>query len=223
MRNNNQQQRPARRRIPYRVCSCLPNGVVTHLEARLLKDLVNREIHPIRCAESCKRKFQKGMYIGDLCAETGHFWWARKVWLLTAGLIEDKDYNDWRYVCFDNNRVRLRDVISETECELLDRRCSDLWRALGHPEYAWWDKRVEYLSSRYFGTCYYYLFADKYDGYYDELIGEFEEKMEYYRAEQTTQQTFRDAQGDNLPPCSQDFYEYWHDGPHTEDFSWLDY
>jgi hypothetical protein len=31
-----------RRRIPYRVCSCMPNGVVTHLEACLLKDLVNR-------------------------------------------------------------------------------------------------------------------------------------------------------------------------------------
>ena len=108
-----------RRRIPYRVCRCLPNGVVTHLEARLLKDLVNREIHPIRCAESCKRKFQKAMYLGDLCAETGHFWWARKIWRFAAGLIEDKDYDDWRYVWFDNNRVRLRDVISETECELL--------------------------------------------------------------------------------------------------------
>ena len=58
-----------RSRIPYRVCSCMPNGVVTHLEARLLKDLVNREIHPIRCAESCKRKFQKGSRIGDLCAD----------------------------------------------------------------------------------------------------------------------------------------------------------
>ena len=85
-----------RRRIPYRVCRCLPNGVVTHLEARLLKDLVNREIHPIRCAESCKRKFQKAMYLGDLCAETGHFWWARKIWRFAAGLIEDKDYDDWR-------------------------------------------------------------------------------------------------------------------------------
>ena len=60
-----------RRRIPYRVCSCMPNGVVTHLEARLLKDLVNREIHPIRCAASCKQKYMKGMRIGDLCAETG--------------------------------------------------------------------------------------------------------------------------------------------------------
>ena len=134
-----------RRRIPYRVCRCLPNGVVTHLETRLLKDLVNREIHPIRCAESCKRKFQKAMYLGDLCAETGHFWWARKIWRFAAGLIEDKDYDDWRTVWFDNNRVRLRDVISETECELLDRRCSQLWRALGHPEYDWWDDRVEYL------------------------------------------------------------------------------
>ena len=42
-------------------------------------------------------------------------------------------------------------------------------------------------------------------------------------AEQMTQQMFRDGQGDNLPPCAQDFTEYWHDGPHTEDFSWLDY
>ena len=101
------------------------------LEARLLKDLVNREIHPIRCAATCKQKYMKGMRIGDLCAETGHFGWARKVWQFTADLIESKDYDDWRYVWFDNNRVSLRDVISETECELLYRRCSDLWRALG--------------------------------------------------------------------------------------------
>ena len=212
-----------RRRIPYRVCSCMPNGVVTHLEARLLKEIVNSAIHPIRCAKSCKWKFMRGMRIGDLCAETGHFWWARKVWMFTANLIENKDYDDWRYVWFDNDRVRLRDVISETECELLDRRCSDLWRALGYPEYAWWDKRIEYLTSRYFGTCYYYLFEDKFDGYYDQLIGEWEEEMEGYRAIQETEQMFREGQGDDLPPCSQDFYEYWHDGPHIEDFSWLTY
>ena len=165
----------------------------------------------------------KGMRLGDLCAETGHFWWARKIWRFTASLIEDKDYDDWRYVWFNTQRVRLRDVISETECELLDRRCSQLWRALGFPQYDWWDDRIEYLTSTHFGTTYYYLFADKYDGYYDELIGEWEEQMEFAEAEQETQQIFRDGQGDNLPPCSQDFTEYWHGGPHTEDFSWLIY
>ena len=188
MRKDNRRSRLARRRIPYLVCRSLPNGVVTHLEARLLRDLVNREIHPIRCAESCKRKYQKAMYIGDLCAETGHFWWALKIWRLGAGLIEDKDYEDWRYVWFDNDRVRLRDVISETECELLYRRCSQLWRALGHPEYDWWEK-----------------------------------EMETAEAEQETAKLFRDALGDNLPPCSQDFTEYWHDGPQWEDFSWITY
>ena len=212
-----------RRRIPYRVCSCLPNGVVPHLEARLLKEIVNSAIHPIRCAESSKWKFMRGMRIGDLCSETGHFRWARKVWRFTADLIENKDYNDWRYVWFDNNRVRLRDVISETECELLDRRCSDLWRALGFPEYAWWNERVEYLARRYYGTRYYYLFEDKYDGYYDESIGEWEERMLEQKAKQETENLFRDAQGDNFPPCSQDFYDYWHDGPHDEDYSWLTY
>ena len=223
MRRSNRRSRLARPRIPYRVCRCLPNGVVTHMEARLLKDLVNREIHPIRCAESCKRKFQKAMYIGDLCAETGHFWWARKIWRFAAGLIEDKDYDDWRYVWFDNNRVRLRDVISETECELLYRRCSQLWRALGHPEYDWWDDRVEYLTSIYNGTTYYYLYAEKFSEYYDEPIGKWEEEMMSYKAAQETEQIFRDGQGDNLPVCSLDFTEYWYDGPHREDFSWLTY
>ena len=212
-----------RKRIPYRVCSCKPDGVVTHLEARLLKELVNREIHPIRCAESCKRKFQKGMYIGDLCAETGHFWWALKIWRFVAGLIEDKDYEDWRYVRFDNRRVSLRDVISETECELLYRRCSQLWRALGFPQYDWWDDKMEYLTSTYYGTTYYDLYFDKFDAYYEQVFGEWEEEMEEAEAEQETWQIFRDAQGDNLPPCSQDFWEYWHDGPHTEDYSWLTY
>lgn len=223
MRRSNRQGSLVRPRIPYRVCRCLPNGVVCHLEARLLRNLVNREIHPIRCAESCKRKFQKAMYLGDLCAETGHFWWALKIWTFASKLIEDKDYDDWRYVCFDNERVRLRDVISETECELLDRRCSQLWRALGHPEYDWWDDRVEYLTSTYFGTTYYDLFADKYDCYYDEPFGEWEAKIEEAEKEQETQQIFQDGQGNNLPPCSQNFMDYWHDGPHTEDFSWLTY
>jgi hypothetical protein len=210
-----------RRKIPYRVCNCTPDGVITHLEARLLKDIVNQAIHPIRCAASCKWKYMRGMRIGDLCAETGHFLWALKVWSLTASLIESKDYDDWRYVWFDNYRVRLRDVISETECELLERRCSQLWRALGFPKYDWWNERVEYLASRYFGTCYYYLYEDKFDGYYDELIGEWEEEMMQFKAKQETEQLFREAQGDNLHPSSQDFFDYWHDGPHIEDFSWL--
>lgn len=211
-----------RRRIPYRVCRCMPTGVVTHLEARLLKDIVNRAIHPIRSASSCKWKFMRGMRIGDLCAETGHFWWALKVWRFTASLIEDKDYDDWINVWFDGNRVQLRDVISETEVELLDRRCSDLWRALGFPEYSWWDKKWEYLASRYFGTSYYYLYAEKYGSYYDEPIGQWEREMEAYKDEQETKELFREGQVDNIPPCSRDFYEHWHEDLHLEDFSWLE-
>ena len=152
----------------------------------------------------------KGMRLGDLCAETGHFWWARKIWLFTCGLIEEKDYDDWRYVWFDNNRVRLRDVISETECELLERRCCQLWRALGHPEYDWWDDRTEYLTSLYFGTTYYYLYAEKFSCYYDEPIGKWEAEMEIAEAELKTQQIFREGQGD-LSSYAQDFFHYWED------------
>lgn len=208
-----------RRRIPYRVCQCMPSGVVTHLEARLLKDLVNHEIHPIRCAESCKRKFMKGSRLGDLCAETGHFWWAMKVWRFTANLIENKDYDDWCDVWFNTDRVRLRDVISETECELLIRRCSDLWRPLGFPEYAWWDEKREYFASNYFGTYYYYLYAEKYDGYYEYSFEEFEAEMEECRKNWELDLFFREVMDDFFPLGSQNFDEYWHDNPQIEDFS----
>ena len=114
-------------------------------------------------------------------------------------LIESKDYDDWRYVWFDNNRVRLRDVISETEYELLERRCADLWGKLGFKEYAWWDERTERLTSTNFGTSYYYLFAEKYDGYYDEPIGAWEDMLEQYQAEQETARIFSEGQGDYFP------------------------
>ncbi|MCH5306965.1 MAG: hypothetical protein J1E37_02720 [Prevotella sp.] len=179
-----------RRRIPYRVCSCMPSGVITHLEARLLKDLVNREIHPIRCAGSCKRKFMKGMRLGDLCAETGHFWWAMKVWELTESLIADKDWADWRYVCFDNKRVCLSDVVSEAECELLSRRRSDLWRALGFPEHAWWTAEWEHIAANTNGSYYYDLWADKYNAYPALWFVEHENEMKEIRAWQETEQLF---------------------------------
>ncbi len=106
-----------RKRIPYRVWCCISNGVVTYLEARLLKEIINRETHPIRCTESFKRKYMKGMRLGDLCAETGHFRRARKIWRFTISPIKDKDNDDWRNVRFNADRIRLRDVIHETECE----------------------------------------------------------------------------------------------------------
>jgi len=198
-----------RRRIPYRVCQCLPSGVVTHLEARLLREIVNRAIHPIRCAQSCKWKFMRGMYIGDLCAETGHFWWAMKVWGFTEYLIDSKDWADWRYVWFNTAYVRLSDVVSEAECELLSRRRSDLWRALGAPEMAWWDERRESIASRTYGSYYWDLWQDKYD--YDPVgfLESWDEVERDCEARQETERIFREGQGDNLPPCSQDFTEYW--------------
>ena len=216
----NQQSRLARPRIPYRVCRCMPNGVVTHLEARLLRELVNREIHPIRCAASCKRKFQKGMYIGDLCAETGHFLWAMKVWSLTEWLIEKKDFDDTINVWFHPEWVRIGDVISETECELLIRRMSDLWRALGHKDCGW-DAREELYHSLSYGTTYCYLWEEKFGYSPYECTKEWIEEMEACKAEQETRAIFEEGQIENPPSCSQDFMTYWHGKQEKEDFTWL--
>jgi hypothetical protein len=170
----------------------MPDGVVTHLEARLLRQIVNSAIHPIRCAASCKRKFQKGMQIGDLCAETGHFRWAMKVWKLTESLIEAKDWNDWLYVWFNSEWVRFTDVISETECELLSKRRSDLWKALGFPDVAWWDADRERLSES-FGSYYRDLWYEKFD--YDpvEWDLEYEAAIEELTAQQEADRIFREG------------------------------
>lgn len=206
-----------RRRIPYRVCSCMPNGVITHLEARLLRDMVNQAIHPIRCAASCRQKFMKGSRIGDLCAETGHFQWAMKVWGFTEGLIESKDWDDWRYVWFDNNRVKLTDVISETECELLSKRRSDLWRALGFPEEAWWIEEWAELAKDCFGSYYTGLWLDKFD--YDPVSFtiEYREMLKECKETWQTEVLFREAQGEQ-PLCSQSFFDYWHGEFSADDY-----
>ncbi len=202
-----------RRRIPYRVCKCLPNGVVTHLEARLLRQMVNSAIHPIRCAATCKQKYKKGMYMGDLCAETGHFYWAMKVWRLTERLIEEKDWNDWRYVWFNTKWVSIRFVLSEAECELLARRRSDLWRALGFPEEAWWTEEHDRIAADTYGSYYTSLWVEKYD--YDpyQWTVEYKEMMGELKADYETEQLFSEALPDYVPVASQNFTDYWADAP----------
>lgn len=182
-----------RRRIPYRVCSCTPQGVVTHLEARLLRQLVNREIHPLRCAASCKQKYLKGSRLGDLCAETGHFLWAMRLWKLTEWLIYDKDYEEWLDVWFDGDRVQLSDVVSESECELLARRRSDLWRALGFPEEAWWDAETEQLASTTSGFYYSFFWLEKYDFDPESHARAWQQMLRDYEAEQETARIFREG------------------------------
>ena len=112
---------------------------MVHLEARLLHDLVNREIHPIRCAESCRRKAQVALRLGDLCEEAGHPWWALKVWMMACQLIADRDYDEWIGVWFNTDWVRLSHVVAEEWCLDLGRRIDALWGRLGHPEMGWWE------------------------------------------------------------------------------------
>ena len=144
------------------MCSSTPTGVVTHLEARLLRQMVNREIHPIRCAESCRRKRQKAQRLGDLCAETGHFLWAMKVWYLGLRAICHKDYDDWiNWWWFNPEYVSFQDVLSDGICEVLGRRIDEQNRRMGlanpHGMDSW-----EYWAG---DGWYDYFRYEKYDGY----------------------------------------------------------
>jgi hypothetical protein len=100
----------------------------------------------------------------------------------------------------------------------LSKRRSDLWRALGFPEYSWWTAEWEHIARDTFGSYYTDLWLDKFDFDPVSWTLEWESAMREVRTEQETEQIFREGQIENLPPCSQDFNDYWNDGPKIENF-----
>ena len=189
-----------------RVCSCSPVEGMKYIEARMLKDLVNREIHPIRCAASCGRKGQKGLYLGNLCVEAGYPLWALRIWYFTVGEIHDKDYNDWVDVWFDNKYVSLQDVISDGLCEMIGRRVDEVSYSLHLYE----PDGINCNEYR-FGDGWYDGFRyEKFDYYWDYYRNRFIEIRDEAIAKQKTDRLFREGQGE-LPSQAQDFFHYWED------------
>ena len=195
-----------RRRIPYRVCRCMLNGVVTHLEARLLKDLVNREIHPIRCASTCARMAQKGLYLGNLCAEAHHPMWALKIWKFTLSQIHSKDYDDWIDVWFNTKYVRLRDVISDGICEIIGSRIDDIEQKLGLSVPQGRDSWKYWAGDGWYNSLFYEKYDSDWDSVRDFYIEMRNEAVEFQHLERF----FHEVLGE-VPPMAQNFFDYWSD------------
>ena len=177
-----------------RVCRCLPDGVVFQIEARLLRELVNREVHSLRCFSSGKMKYMRGMRLGLLCSESGHLGWAKKIWSFTLRLIEDRDWELWHDVWFDNRNVRLRDVVCEIECEDLLRLISDVWRQLGQEQYAFWNEEREHIAKNVYGSYYSDLWIYKYDYCPVKHFLEYEKLLKDYAEESIREKIFADGQ-----------------------------
>lgn len=195
-----------RRKLPYRVCSCTPFGVVTHLETRLLRELVNREIHPIRCASTSARKAQKGLLLGDLCAEAHHPVWALKIWKFTLSQIHSKDYDDWIDVCFNTKYVRFQDVVSNGICEVIGRRIDDVERSLGLSDARGRDS-WEYRAGDGWYDAFWY---EKYDADWESLRDYYIEMRNEAVDHQQSELFFYEVQGEQSPQ-SQNFFDYWSD------------
>lgn len=193
----------------------MPNGVVTHLEARLLKELVNREIHPIRCASTCARKAQKGLYLGNLCAEAHHPMWALKIWKFTLSQIHTKDYDDWIDVCFNTKYVRLRDVISDGICEIIGSRIDVVERSMGLSDARGRDSWEYWAGDGWYNSFFY----EKYDSDWDSVRDTYIEMRNEAIELQHLNRFFHEVQGE-VPVMAQNFFDYWNDyDPATqEDF-----
>lgn len=175
-----------RKRYSYRVCRCTPNEGVVQLETRLLRHIVNYRIRSIRCAQNSRMKYHFGLHLGQLCATSGHPWWAIKVWQFTLRLMCWKDYDEWIYVPVNPDYVRIDSVLSEPESMDLGRRIDTLWRKMGHPECA--------VMERYAQGAYDFFWLEKYD--YSRVEDEdFLTEIEAYERQQETNALFCEGQG----------------------------
>ena len=104
--------------------------------------------------------YRFGLHLGQLCASSGHPWWAVKVWQYTLRLMCWKDYNDWISVPVNPDYIRIDSVLSEPESLDLGRRIDTLGQQLGHPECA--------VMQRYARSEYDFFWLEKYDYYRSE-------------------------------------------------------
>lgn len=188
------------------MCSCSPEKGVVYLETRMLKDIVNRGIHAIRCASSCSHKAHRGLLLGSLCLEARHPMWSLKIWKFTLEQIHWKDYNDWINVWFNTKYVSLQDVISDGICEVIGQRIDDVERALGLSD-AKGRKSWEYWAGDGWYNSFFY---EKYDSDWDSVRDCYIELRNEAVERQHVEQFFHDVQGE-LSPQAQNFFDYWSD------------
>lgn len=189
-----------------RVCSCSPDKGVTYLETRLLNSMVNHGVHSIRCAGNCGHMALRGMLLGDLCVESHHPFWAWKIWRFTLRQIHSKDYDDWIDVYFNTKYVRLQEVISEGNCEIIGRRLDEVERHLGMSD-AKGRNSWEYNAGE---GWYDYLRYEKYDYCWDEVREDCIMMCDEAIEQQDRERIFCEGQTELVPP-SQDFFDYWND------------
>lgn len=176
------------------------------MDVEMLKGIVNRGIHAIRCASTCAHKAHRGLLLGDLCAEAHHPLWALKIWKFTLRQIHIKDYNDWIDVWFHTEYVRLQDVISEGICEVIGRRIDDMERrvglsdAKGRNSWEYWAGEGWYNGLRF----------EKYDYSWEDMREDFIQKRNAALQQQETERIFREGKNEHAHE-PQDFFEYWND------------
>ena len=189
-----------------RVCSCSPQQGVTYLETRLLNRMVNHGIHSIRCAGNCGHMALRGMLLGNLCAEAHHPMWALKIWKFTLRQIHCKDYNDWIDVWFNTRYVRLRDVISDGNCEIIGRHIDEVERQLGLSDAQGRDSWEYRAGDGWYND----LFYEKYDYNCEEMRDECIAMRNEALKQQERERTFCEGLPEQAPQ-PQGFFDYWND------------
>jgi len=183
-----------RKRKKCPVCRCTPVQGITHINVRLLLQLLNREVHPIKCAWNNRRKAQKAQILGDLCVNSNHPELAIKIWAFVENLLIIQDYRWFKsHWAYNPEWMNLSSLMAEPEALELGRRIDQLYLKMKHPEYVGYE---DYAKNHFYWTKYY----SKPD-YYDWLK-ETKCYMEEIRKQKAAENMFNDGNTDYNPAYS---------------------
>ena len=151
------------------VCRCTPRQGIETLDPRLLRELYDQRLDQLLRETDPQHIAHIGQLTGDLMLRSGHPLMALSTWqyALSHLLCADED-RQWDYAhsyrpYYAPHHVPWSERISDTEALQLAQRIDDLYRHLGHPEWANTRRTVRSRYNSTFEELYGESIADLYD------------------------------------------------------------
>lgn len=124
------------------MCRCTPQRGIVAMDAKLLTEMVEKELGCISVTPNLRRAATQAMMLGDICYASGHTAMAIGVWREAYDMVRYED-SQWVYIPLNTRLFRLDDVVSKDEACALGRRIDRAFKAVGLGELAGYGRRAQ--------------------------------------------------------------------------------
>lgn len=115
------------------VCSCTPRQGIVSMDAKLLHQLVDRQLRTIGRTEHPRIRAQRALWLGDLCEKAGFPMMAFDIWRDGMCDLYGADY-EWVYTPINTRLFRFNNLVSMEEAREMGRRIDRMLAANGYRE-----------------------------------------------------------------------------------------